>query len=148
MPKLGQAGLLFATLLAWVMGTWAQLLQSNLNGAIFYACFLSVASVFIAYLALKNIAHKDSLYSYIFIICLLVASGFAAFGLTGLRAVDYASHTLSPVYEGRDIEVVGVVAAMPQINEAGTRFQLDVESSHLLTIVDDVQSRQEVSLPS
>ena len=148
MPKLGQAGLLFATLLAWVMGTWAQLLQSNLNGAIFYACLLSVASVFIVYLALKNIANKDGLYSHIFIICLLFAGGFAAFGLTGLRAVDYASHTLSPVYEGRDIEVVGVVAAMPQITEAGTRFQLDVESSHLLTIVDNVQSRQEVSLPS
>ncbi len=148
MPKLGQAGLLFATLLAWVIGTWAQLSQSNLNGTIFYTCILSVAGVFIADLALKKIAYKDNLYRHILIICLLAASGFAAFGLTGLRAVDYASHTLSPVYEGRDIEVVGVVAAMPQINEVGTRFQLDVESSHLLTIVDNVQSRQKINLPT
>jgi competence protein ComEC len=151
MPKLGQAGLLFATLLAWVIGTWAQLLQPILKDAIFYVYFLLIAGVFIAYVALKKIAKIekiDDLYRYIFIICLLAANGFAAYGLTGLRAVDYASRALSPVYEGRDIEVVGVVAAMPQISEAGTRFQLDVESAHLLTTVEQVQSRQAVILPS
>ena len=37
---------------------------------------------------------------------------------------------------------------MPHINEMGTRFQLDVESSQLLTTIDQIQSKQVVVLPS
>mgnify|MGYP003468337405 FL=1 len=71
-----------------------------------------------------------------------------AFGLTGIRAVAYASQQLPPVYEGRDIEVIGVISAMPHNNDMGTRFQLDVESSQLLTTIEQVQSKQAVVLPS
>ena len=71
-----------------------------------------------------------------------------AFGLTGIRAVSYASQQLPPVYEGRDIEVIGVISAMPHNNDMGTRFQLDVESSQLLTTIEQVQSKQAVVLPS
>jgi len=147
MARPGQAGLLFATLLAWVLGTWAQLLQPILKDAVFYAYFLSVAGVLISYIALKKVAGGDNFYRHIFIICWLVASGFAGFGLTGLRAVGFASHALSPLYEGRDIEVVGVVSAMPQNRESGTRFEMDVESAQLLTTEEQVQSKQAVMLP-
>ena len=147
MARPGQAGLLFATLLAWVLGTWAQLLQPILKDAVFYAYFLSVAGVLISYVALKKVAGGDNFYRHIFIICWLVASGFAGFGLTGLRAVGFASHALSPLYEGRDIEVVGVVSAMPQNRESGTRFEMDVESAQLLTTEEQVQSKQAVMLP-
>lgn len=146
----------FATLLAWVVGTWVQLLQASLSDAYFYAAYLALASVFIACIAINSIvknASKKRLYSRIFLpVCVLLASGCAAFGLTGLRAVAYASHQLSPAYEGRDIEVVGVVSAMPHINEMGTRFQLDVESAKLLTIAssntEQIQSKQVVALPA
>jgi competence protein ComEC len=151
MPKLGQASLFFASLLAWVAGTWLQLLQPILWDTPFYAVYLYVVGVFIGYLALKKVATRHSsqhhFQRYLFIICLLAASGFTAFGFTGLRAVAYADKHLLPVYEGKDIEVVGVVSAMPQINEAGTRFQLDVESSQLLVTSDQVQSKQAVDLP-
>ena len=147
-----RVSLLFSTLLAWVVGTWFQLLQPSLSDAWIYASYLFVAGVFIVCIAINSIVKNTlirRLYSRIFIpVCILLASGFTAFGLTGLRSVAYASHQLMPAYEGRDIEVVGVVSAMPHMNEMGTRFQLDVESSQLLTAIDQVQSKQVIKLPS
>ena len=152
----GRISLLFATLLAWVMGTWLQLLQTSLNDALFYASYLALAGVFVACIAIngrvKNTKNKHPYFHILLPICILLASGCAAFGLTGLRAVAYASHQLLPAYEGRDIQVVGVVSAMPHINEMGTRFQLDVESAQLLTLAssntEQLQSKQVVELPS
>ena len=54
-----------------------------------------------------------------------------AFGCTGLRAVVFGQHALAASIEGRDVTVTGVVAAMPQNNEAGSRFRLRVESALL-----------------
>ena len=141
-------GSLFLTLLAWVVGTWLQLLQPSLKNIEYFLVFLTLAGVFIAYIAILNIAKKSGFHTFSRAAIMLVISGLLAFGLTGLRAVDYASHALSRACEGRDIEVVGVVSAMPQINEAGTRFQLDIESSELLALVDGVQTKQAVNLPS
>lgn len=59
---------------------------------------------------------------------LLAASGLAA-GATGLRAIAYADAALDPRLEGRDLVVTGVVAAMPQRNEAGLRFRFRVEGA-------------------
>jgi competence protein ComEC len=148
----GRVSWLFATLLAWVVGTWIQLLQPSLGDAWLYGSCLAIAAIFIAFIAIFNIAkispNKRQYPSVLPPICLLLVSGCAAFGMTGLRAVAYASHQLSPAFEGRDIEVVGVVSAMPHINEMGTRFQLDVESSQLITTIDQVHSKQVVELPS
>jgi len=152
---------LFATLLAWVVGTWLQLLQTHLNNTYFYVDYLSVAGVFIAFVAINTAAkisqnYRIQLQTWL-PVCMLLASGCAAFGLTGLRAVAYASHQLQTAYEGRDIEVIGVVSAMPQINDMGTRFQLDVESAKMLTNTpinsEQLQSKQvvvkqDVPLPS
>jgi competence protein ComEC len=61
----------------------------------------------------------------------LVAFAALAFAVTGLRAASFQSSALAPALEGRDIRVVGVVAAMPQRNDAALRFRLDVESATL-----------------
>ncbi|WP_431099650.1 DNA internalization-related competence protein ComEC/Rec2 [Polaromonas aquatica] len=50
-------------------------------------------------------------------------------GLTGWRAGVFQSAALNPALEGRDIEVVGQVQAMPQPGEDGVRFRLAVESA-------------------
>jgi competence protein ComEC len=34
---------------------------------------------------------------------------------------------LAPEWEGRDIELSGVVASLPQVGERGVRFEFDVE---------------------
>ncbi len=146
--KLARTNFLFMTLLAWVVGTWLQLRQPALNGTEFYLQVLAVAGIFIVYLAINSIAEKNYYWALISPLCILIASACMAFGLTGIRAVEYASHQLLAVYEGRDIEVIGVVSAMPHNNETGTRFQLDVESSQLLATIDQVQSKQAIVLPS
>ena len=38
------------------------------------------------------------------------------------------ANALPRAWEGEDIEVVGVVAGLPQLTEGGTRFPFDVES--------------------
>jgi len=62
---------------------------------------------------------------------LLLAIASMSFALCGLRSVAYADQALTPALEGKDITVVGVVAAMPQRNEDGVRFRFEVESSQL-----------------
>src|SRR3569623_461535 len=60
---------------------------------------------------------------------ILLAFATLAFALTGLRAAAFISQSLDPSIEGRDVAVTGMVAAMPQRNESGLRFRLEVESS-------------------
>ena len=59
------------------------------------------------------------------------AGALALFAVSGLRAVAYLEQALAPALEGQDIRVTGVVAAMPQANEAGTRLRLEVEAASL-----------------
>jgi len=59
----------------------------------------------------------------------LLAIALLAFAITGLRASRFAGQGLDPALEGRDVTVIGVVAAMPQRNDTGLRFRLEVESA-------------------
>ena len=52
----------------------------------------------------------------------------AGLGLAGARASAYAAGALDPAMEGRDLQVVGVVAQMPQRSDGALRFRLEVES--------------------
>jgi len=57
------------------------------------------------------------------------AAVLAVLALTGLRAGHFAAGALNPALEGQDIQVTGVVAAMPQPIDAGLRLRLAVESA-------------------
>ena len=59
------------------------------------------------------------------------AGAMAVFSLGGLRASAYAANALAPPLEGQDIRVTGVIAAMPQANEVGTRLRLEVKDARL-----------------
>ncbi len=61
----------------------------------------------------------------------LLAAALIAFSLCGLRAARFAAQALDPSLEGRDVTVTGLVAAMPQRNETGLRFRLQVESASI-----------------
>lgn len=50
-------------------------------------------------------------------------------GAAGWRASLHAQGALPPALEGRDLQVVGVVAQMPQRGEGAVRFLFDVESA-------------------
>lgn len=63
------------------------------------------------------------------LVAALACGAMAGAGLAGWRAVAYADGALDAALEGRDLRLTGVVSQMPQRNETGTRFHLDVESA-------------------
>jgi len=112
-------------LAAWLAGVALQLQQAQLWSITVYGLFLALALVLIAPAAIKSIAFWQRAAAVTLAFALL---GFAS---TGLRATAFSSHALAPALEGKDITVTGLVAAMPQYNEAGTRFRFEVESAQL-----------------
>ncbi len=136
-PALGR--LIFPALLGWVLGTAAQLQQAALDFWPVYACFMLLAPVLYARAASKSIA------THWRVVLVALAFGVLAFGLTGLRSSFFLSHALAPELEGRDVALVGVVAAMPQHNETGLRFRLNVESARLMDQPVQVPNRMDLS---
>ena len=141
-----QARLVLPVLLAFVLGTALQLQQVALWPALVYGAFVLTAAVPYTYSAINIIVNKSRKQrprsgqplanawrtgatrvwaAPLAIFCALAV----AFGSVGLRAGAFLADALSPALEGRDITVTGVVAAMPQRNEAGLRFRFDVESA-------------------
>lgn len=110
-------------MLGLLAGTALQLQQVALSGWLFYGCVVLSALVTYALIATKSIATRWRLA----VAALLF--GLLAFGVTGLRASLFLNDALDGGLEGRDLVVTGVIAAMPQRNEAGLRFRLDVESA-------------------
>ncbi len=145
-------GALFALLAGWVLGCAAQLQQSSLWTGWSYA-FCCFAGVLIAtFFAIKKDAvasdgspltvvptglasriaqamRRANAFAALRIVAYWVAAAALGFSATGLRAVVFGQDALKPALEGIDVQVVGVVAAMPQRSEAGLRFRLSVESA-------------------
>jgi competence protein ComEC len=67
--------------------------------------------------------------------------GFAS---TGLRCLAYETRALQPALEGRDAQVTGVIADMPQRGEAGLRFTLAIEAATLDGHAVDIPTRVDV----
>lgn len=63
------------------------------------------------------------------ILLLMVLAGGAVggFAYAHMRAESRLATSLPHAWEGRDIDVVGVVASLPAITERGTRFEFDIE---------------------
>ncbi len=119
----GIAAHLTAALAGWVLGTAIQLQQPALWDWLVYASIVLPALVLLAWVAHKNIA---SLWRAAAVFTAVAALAFAA---SGLRATFFLHSALSPSLEGRDVDVTGVVAALPQRNESGLRFRLRVEDA-------------------
>lgn len=107
---------LSATLTGFVMGCALQLQQATLFPAWVYGVVLLAAVV-----------ARWRAAGVVWAVITALALGF---GWVGVRACEFQSGALLPQWEGRDIEVTGVVSAMPQRNEAGLRLRLEVESAH------------------
>ena len=121
----GHARTLFAAMLGCVLGSLLQLQQPGLWDWKYYAAILALVPVSYALAATKTIANVWRQIVAVVALCLL------GFGVTGLRATVYLADTLDPALEGRDLRVTGVVANLPQRNESGLRFRLEVESATL-----------------
>lgn len=65
------------------------------------------------------------------LLTLLLAATALSAAVTGWRAAAYAANALDPALEGQDLRITGMVAAMPQRNEAGVRFRFHVDAATL-----------------
>ena len=117
--------MLFAALLGLVLGTALQLQQGQLFAWHVYTAIVLGAPVAYALVAIKHVALG---WRWVFA---ALALGLLGFGVTGLRATVYLNQALDPTLEGRDVRVTGVVSRLPQRNESGLRFRLNVESAVL-----------------
>jgi len=113
-------------LLGLVGGAAVQLQQGRLWPVFAYGVLLAVAMLALWWLS--RLAGARQTRHWLSTAALAAVLGFA---LTGWRASAFLDTRLAPALEGRDLLVTGVVAAMPQMNEAGSRFRLRVEQASL-----------------
>ena len=114
---------MFPALAGLLAGTAAQLQQAQLLP------WQADAAVALVALAIGALALRGTAALRWRMGAAVLAGAALAFALTGLRATAFLHDALAPGLEGRDLSVVGVVAAMPQRNEAGLRFRFEVESA-------------------
>lgn len=124
--RLVLAGLAWPALLGWIVGTAVQLQQSRLWEAWFYGCFCLLALIGCAWLATFSIATLKRTIGFLIVFAAL------GFGATGLRCAVFAQQALNPALEDRDLQVIGVVAGLPQATENGHRFRFAVSSAFTL----------------
>jgi len=107
-------------LLAWCAGVAVQLQQTALWPAAAYGAVAGLA------LAIFVWSRAAGLYRHMSICTAALLLSFACTGghaLLQVRAID-------PALEGQDLELVGVVQAMPQRQDIGWRFRFEVETAH------------------
>lgn len=63
------------------------------------------------------------------LVVLMLVALLSGFGWAAVCAQLRLSDALDPAFEGRDLEVTGVVASLPQPMERGVRFEFEVESA-------------------
>lgn len=111
------------------MGTALQLVQPALWPAATYGA-VAVAGLGIA-LAVAGFSflRGPAVANWVRRAAWLSAAAALAFASAGGRALDRAGDRLAPGLEGLDLELVGVVAALPQRVDTGLRIRLEVESA-------------------
>ena len=112
-----------AAALAWGAGIGLQLQQPLLWPLVHYQA-MAVA-------ALLLLAGWRACSGWRSLACLLLALALAGFAGTGWRASHRLAQHLPAALEGRDLQLVGVVARMPQPGPQGVRFVFDVEQALL-----------------
>ncbi len=123
-----------AVLLGVVVGAALQLQQPVLWPAGVYGVLLLAAALtggFALVVARRRSVGWLGWPRWVTLACIGSVAALAMFALCGLRAASYAEQALAPALEGQDIRVTGVVAAMPQANEAGTRLRINVQAARL-----------------
>ncbi|PUE41504.1 DNA internalization-related competence protein ComEC/Rec2 [Limnohabitans sp. Bal53] len=117
-------------LLAWCLGVAMQLQQTALWPVSAYG--LGLVCVVAAAWLLRSSASKKRKVPRLPLSVRWALWGLlwavSAFHVTGLHAWSRA-HTIAPALEGQDLDVVGVVQAMPQRQELGWRFRFRIEQA-------------------
>lgn len=130
MMSMGWARGLGGGLLAWCMGVALQLQQAALWPVAMYGAVLAmvvVAAWFLRVLTLKYPSVQRHRPAGLWVLGSLLWL-WMAFAVTGLHAWARVS-SIAPALEGQDLDVVGVVQAMPQKQDLGWRFRFRIEQA-------------------
>lgn len=104
--------------LAFLLGTFALQREGALPD--WHAGLAGVAAL----LALRLVAREAA---FARAALLLAAGACIGYGAAAWRAEVRLADALPLAWEGRDVEIVGVVVGLPQVSEKGVRFLLEVE---------------------
>ncbi|HQR85588.1 MAG: DNA internalization-related competence protein ComEC/Rec2 [Burkholderiales bacterium 35-55-47] len=131
--------------LGWITGTALQLQQAQLwAGEVYWG--LAAVTLMTAYIATRidvsrfawirsasNLLSRASagagVQAAVGFALVAALSALMAFAQAGARASHYAQSTLKLELEGRTLQVVGIVANLPQRMEDSARFRFEVESA-------------------
>lgn len=124
--------------LGWIAGTALQLQQAQLwAGEVYWGWGGAAAALVLARFGTWPIVHRvfarvscawmGALWPAAVWFALACALAFAQ---VGARASHYVQSALNPALEGRTLQVVGIVANLPQRMEDSARFRFEVESAH------------------
>ncbi len=115
----GAGALLAGAALAWLAGVALQLAQPALHAPAWYGAAAGAGALCLA--AACRLRRRFA--------AALLGMALAGFGAVGLQASARLADALDPALEGRDVQVSGVVASLPQSSASGLRFRLRVESA-------------------
>jgi competence protein ComEC len=131
--------------LGWIAGTALQLQQAVLwAGDVYWG--LAAAALMSAYIATRIDASRFAwvrsasaflsrasagagVQAAVGFALVAALSAVLAFAQVGARASHYVQSTLNPSLEGRTLQVVGIVANLPERTEDSARFRFEVESA-------------------
>lgn len=112
--------------LAWLLGVWLQVQQTQVWGTRMQAGLVAAGVIgLMGVLVLRRLPRAAAT-----VLGALALVALAA-GSTAWRAQQRLAQALPAAREGQDLQVLGVVASLPQANPAGTRFVFEVESASL-----------------
>jgi competence protein ComEC len=110
--------------LGWIAGTALQLQQAKLWDVKLY-WGLGAAALLLAF---WRASHLRVAFWQAYAGCVLAS--VLAFTLAGARASHYLNNALDPALEGDTLQVVGIVANLPQRTDDSVRFRFEVTTAH------------------
>ncbi len=112
--------------LGWIAGTALQLQQGQLwDAQVYWGLGAAALAVAFAVVRFKCVWVGARMQAAVW----FVLAGVLAFAQAGARASHYVQTALNPALEGRTLQVVGIVANLPQRMEDSARFRFEVESA-------------------
>ena len=117
--------------LGWIAGTALQLHQPQLWAAELYWALGAAAVVLVSW-RVSRFWRADWQIPAWQTVAWFALSWVMAFALAGARASHYLQTALNPAFEGRTLQVVGIVANLPQRSEDSLRFRFAVEAAREL----------------
>jgi len=105
-----------SAILAFVFGVWLLQQQATLPSPAWFAALVLIGLPFL-------VRRHAALFRVFIVLVSLLAGSLWASGMAHLRLAD----ALPSEWESQDIQLIGVVASLPQLQERGERFLFDVE---------------------